>query len=143
MLPDHGPKQLLLNDHRTHYLVLNGHESNNSCEVSSRPNRFYETDRHYCVPYISPQSEPLQSSPKPSGTIPLLSTSIAFSHLRPNLQNNHIVSKLLTYLLTYIYVYLKLYIYVFNSTVHISVITAKRKDIPRKIFCQNKNPNWC
>jgi len=120
-------------------LVFNDHGPNNSCEVSSRPNRFYETDGQYCVPSISPCSEPLQSSPKPSGPISLLSTSIVFSQLRLNLQNNHFVSKLLTNLLTYedIYVYLKfhIYVYVFSSTVHISVITAKHKDIPRKIFC--------
>ena len=132
-------------DHRTNYLVSIDHGPNNSCEVSSWSNRFYETGGHYCVPSISQYSEPLQSSPKSSGPILLRSTSIVFSQLCLNLQNKHFVSKLLTNLLTYIYVYLKLYIYiyVFSPTVHISVITAKRKDIPRKIFCQNNNPNWC
>jgi hypothetical protein len=103
---------LILNDYTTNYLLLTENGPNYSYEVSSRQNRFYETEGQHGVSSISPYRAPLQSSPKPSGPISLLRTSVALSKLHLNLQNNHFVSKLLTHVLTYTDVYLKLYIYI-------------------------------
>jgi hypothetical protein len=103
---------LILNDYTKKYLLLTENGPNNSYKVSSRPNRFYETEGQYGVSSISPYSAPLQYSPKPSSPVSLQSTSVVFSKLGLNLQNNHLVSKFLTPILTYTDVYLELHIYI-------------------------------